>query len=161
MMHTTSPQKRLSGKTVLVILVGFFAIVIGMNALMASYALGTFDGTTEDDAYRKGLGFNERIAAQADAADLGWSLGVSAKVLDEASQTVRIDITPEGVEYPAIDGQLWRQTAKGMDVALPFVPAGDGTYSAVADLPALGRWELRVTARKRDADVRFRQTLMF
>lgn len=158
---TTMAEKRLTGRMVLAALVGFFALVIGMNILMASFALGTFDGTTEDDAYRKGLDFNARIVAQDNAAKLGWSLSVDARLIDETRNTVQIDIAPQGVKSPAIEGLLWRQTADGMDVALAFAPAGDGTYSAIADLPALGRWELRVTAKRGDTAVRFLQDLVF
>lgn len=154
-------EKKLTGRMVLGGLVGFFALIIGMNILMASFALGTFDGTTEADAYRKGLGFNARIAAKEDAKQLGWSMTVGADMLDAKTKTVRINVSPSGVRSPAITGMLWRQTTDGMDVELPFAPAGDGTYRAIAQLPALGRWELRLLADKGEDKVTFRQELFF
>ncbi|MEO0412988.1 MAG: FixH family protein [Pseudomonadota bacterium] len=154
-------EKKLTGRMVLSGLIGFFALVIGMNILMASFALGTFDGTTEPDAYRQGLGFNARIAAKADAKQLGWVMAVEVDMLDPGTNTVRIDVTPEGVRSPIITGLLWRQTADGMDVELPFAPVGDGTYSAIAQLPALGRWELRLLADKGGESVKFREELFF
>jgi len=46
--------------------VGGMLLVIVVNGVMISYALGTFPGLSTEDAYRRGLAYNQTIAA-ADA----------------------------------------------------------------------------------------------
>ena len=62
----------IQGRHVLVLLLGFFAVVASANAVMIYGALSTFGGLDTPDAYRKGLAYNQRIDAAAAQAQLGW-----------------------------------------------------------------------------------------
>ncbi len=68
----------MTGRTVLICLVGFFAVVAGVNAVMIRAAVSTFGGVETANAYQAGLAFAREIAA-AEAQDaLHWQ--VRAKV---------------------------------------------------------------------------------
>ena len=58
---TTGP--RLTGWKVLGILVAFFATVATVNGIMIHYALSTFPGVEDDQAYEHGLHYNDTLAA--------------------------------------------------------------------------------------------------
>ena len=59
----------LTGKHVLVITVSAFAVIIGVNVLLAVKAVSTFPGLEVENSYVAGQGFNERKSAQE---ALGW-----------------------------------------------------------------------------------------
>ena len=64
-------DKPLSGRTVLFILLGFFGVVIGVNAVMAALAIGTMPGLENETPYQAGIGYNAEIgAARAQAAPI-------------------------------------------------------------------------------------------
>ena len=56
---------RITGRHVLFAMLAFFAVVIGVNATMITYAVGTFSGEEEADAYRKGLDYNQTLARRS------------------------------------------------------------------------------------------------
>lgn len=158
MTESASLMKRLTGKHVLFSLLGFFALVIGMNAVMATIAIRSFDGRVEPNAYRDGLAFNKRIGAARQAAELGWDM--TAAIAAE-----RITLTllgPGGIALSGADveGMLWRPTAKGMDQRLAFHSIGNGVYEADMQSGLSGRWDLRLVVRRGDDQVTFRREVM-
>ena len=59
----------LTGRHVLAITVSAFAVIIGVNVLLAVKAVSTFPGLEVENSYVAGQDFNERKAAQE---ALGW-----------------------------------------------------------------------------------------
>lgn len=49
-------------------------IVVAVNAVLLTLAIGTFPGLTTEDAYRKGLAYNRTLAAADAQAARGWVL---------------------------------------------------------------------------------------
>ena len=69
----------LTGRTVLLCLVGFFAIVALANAIMINAAVSTFSGVETSSSYQAGLAF-ERDAAAAHAQDeLHWQVQANVR----------------------------------------------------------------------------------
>ncbi len=68
------PGKPLTGLKVLVWLVGFFGIVASANGLMIHYAVSTFRGLEEKNAYTAGLAYNRQIAAEKAQDARGWTV---------------------------------------------------------------------------------------
>ena len=70
-------RKAFTGRHAAMILVAFFGTVIGVNMVMASFALSTFGGTVVDNSYVASQHYNEWLA-RADAQDrLGWDKSVT------------------------------------------------------------------------------------
>ena len=55
------------------VFLGFFATVFVVNGAMIYSAVSTHSGLVANEPYRKGLHYNERIAADERQARLGWT----------------------------------------------------------------------------------------
>ena len=72
-LPTRRRQQGLRGRHVLVVFLGFFAAVFLVNGAMIYSAVSTHTGLVANEPYRKGLHYNERIAADERQARLGWT----------------------------------------------------------------------------------------
>ena len=61
--HDKRRPRELTGRTVLMCLIGFFAVVAGVNAIMIRAAVSTFGGVETANAYQAGLAFGRDIGA--------------------------------------------------------------------------------------------------
>jgi nitrogen fixation protein FixH len=80
MSPTVLPARReqgLTGSHVLVGFLAFFGIIFAVNGSMIYNAVTTNAGLVANEPYRKGLYYNERIAADERQAQLHWSDGVA------------------------------------------------------------------------------------
>ena len=64
----------LSGRTVLLSLLGFFGIVIAANGALVAFAIGTMPGLETEKPYQAGIGYNAEIAVARAQAGRGWRL---------------------------------------------------------------------------------------
>ena len=62
----------IKGHHVLLGLVGFFGVMLIVNAIFVYFALATFSGGDTTNPYRKGLEYNETLAAAERLAARGW-----------------------------------------------------------------------------------------
>lgn len=69
---------RLTGRHVLYILVGAFALVFAVNGYMIWRAIGSFPGLVTESSFRDSQRFNADIAAARAQADRGWRVDVTA-----------------------------------------------------------------------------------
>lgn len=154
-------EKTLNGRVVLISLLGFFGLIIGMNILMAWFALDTFDGQVEENAYRGGLQFNERIANARSQEASGWSANV---VVLGGARSVQVQLmqgSRAALAGARVEGLLWRQSVQGMDVPLAFEETRPGQYHATIPKGVHGRYELRFSAQRAGREVAFKQDIEF
>lgn len=145
-------MSELTGRHVLGITVGAFAVIIGVNVLMAWKAVSTFPGLEVQNSYVASQQFE--AARQAQEA-LGWSLtetyeagrGLELRFTDAAGQPVQV----EGLEV-----LVGRTTSAAADQRPAFLREA-GAYVAEIDL-APGKWMLHVSAAAADG-TRFQQRL--
>ncbi|MBI5104899.1 MAG: FixH family protein, partial [Solirubrobacterales bacterium] len=62
----------ITGKHVLLGMLAFFGLIIAVNIVMMRLALSTHTGVVAENTYRKGVKYNEEIAASERMALLGW-----------------------------------------------------------------------------------------
>ena len=130
----------LTGKHVFAITASAFAVIIGVNLVLAFQAVSTFPGLEVDNSYVASQGFNDRKAAQE---DLGWTMtpGYDAGRLTLAFH----DRDGQPVQVTDLQVLIGRTTEAKEDSWPAFTPVGLG-YAA--DLPIwLGNWMVKVTAR--------------
>lgn len=141
----------LTGRHVFAITTGAFAIIIGVNVLLAWKAVSTFPGLEVENSYVAGLDFNERKAAQ-DA--LGWVLTPTY----EAGR-IKLAFTDKSGKPVTVQGLkvLVGRTTEASDDLWPDFAQTDGVYAADAAL-GRGKWMLKVTAAAADGTV-FEQRL--
>jgi nitrogen fixation protein FixH len=136
-------MRELTGRHVFAITAGSFAVIIGVNLLLAWKAVDTFPGLEVQNSYVAGQGFNERKAAQE---ALGWTLTPAY-----ADGRVTLAFTGrDGLPVRVSDLQvlIGRTTVASQDIWPDFTQTGDA-YTAPLTLRR-GKWMVKVTARSAD-----------
>jgi nitrogen fixation protein FixH len=146
--------RELTGRTVLVCLVAFFAVVGGVNAIMVRAAVSTFGGVETESAYQAGLAF-ARDVSEAEAQDaLHWQ--VSAKVAAEGGSRL-VEVTARDAAGRPLAGlaavaRLAHPGDKRLDHVLELHERGAGRFEGHADAPA-GQWTLLIDLERDGARV--------
>jgi nitrogen fixation protein FixH len=151
-MNGPKRPRQITGRTVLIALLAFFAVVATVNAIFIVSALRTHPGLSEDNAYQAGLAYN-RVLADAEAQRaLGWRL-----TLDETTDgrlAFRLgDRHDDAVIVEAATAQLRRPGRQAADRVIALVGDGPGLWHApVADLTP-GNWDVHVEFMRAGASV--------
>lgn len=143
--------KPLTGRTVLFITVGAFAVVIGVNITMAVMAVGTFPGLEVENSYVASQEFDAKREAQE---RLGWKIET-----DYALGLLTVSfINAQGLPVePADFSVLIGRTTEAEDDIRPSFSGINGRYSTPLDLDG-GKWMMVVEAKAEDG-TEFRQRL--
>jgi nitrogen fixation protein FixH len=143
-------RQGLHGSHVLGICVGFFAAVFIVNGAMIYLAITTNSGLSANEPYRKGLNYNERIAAGDRQARLGWTEALEVT----RDGRVRLWLTEADgrpVRGIKIVGLLGRPATNRYDIPLKLVEASPGHYEARTTVLPEGGWLLSLEARELEA----------
>ena len=132
-------ERVITGRHVFIITASAFAVIIGVNLLLAYKAVATFPGLEVKNSYVASQSFDADRKAQV---ALGWD--VSAKVEGGVLRLSILDEAGNPVRVAKLDGTLGRATEVKDDSTPDF--AFDGTvYAAPVDLDP-GNWNLRMVA---------------
>lgn len=143
--------RELTGRKVFLITASAFAVIIGVNVLLAVKAVSTFPGLEVPNSYVASQTFDaDRAAQQA----LGWTL-VPAYADGRLTLAFR-DRSGRPVRPRDLDVLIGRPTEAVDDRRPDFAFAG-GAFSAPVSL-APGRWMILLEARADDG-TRFKQRL--
>lgn len=159
---STKPVKKFTGKKALLWLVGFFLVVFIVNGLMAYFALGTWGGLETDDAYRKGIHYNEQIAAAEAQQKSGWKIKLSHS--PAALQGDRIDVAvtrPDEDLPPArLTAHITRAVTNVHDQEIILSKSADNIYTAPVTLPEPGQWTVTILVTRPEGPIyRHRQKI--
>lgn len=152
-MSDNGTGKELTGRKVLFIFVGAFAIIIGVNLFMAYSAVGTFPGLVVKNSYVASQTFDaERKAQEA----LGWE----AEAALEGGYLTLTLTGPDGLpaRVEGVEGFLGRATNRTSDQTLAFEQNDRGVHVAPIEPIEAGKWELRFVATAANG-VPFRQQI--
>ena len=136
-------ERQFTGRHAAIIFVSAFAIIIGVNLVLAFSAVKTFPGLEVKNSYVASQEFDERKAAQT---ALGWTVGAS-----HTGGLLTLSITDKlgkPVEVATLDAVLGRPThvKDDMEPAFQF----DGiAYVAPVELSD-GNWNIRMKATAAD-----------
>jgi nitrogen fixation protein FixH len=140
-MTSANPPGRFTGRHMATILIGFFAVVLAVNLLLAVLAGGTFGGVVVENSYVASQHFNRWLDAAAAGRGLGWKANASrrsdgkvAVVLSGADGAAKLFAT---ARHPL--GRL-------PDQSLAFARDASGIFVSQQALPD-GRWQLRMEAQ--------------
>ncbi len=128
------------------LIVGFFVVIAGVLSTFVYLAVTTYRGVVTEQAYEKGVAYNDIIARAEGQDKKGWlsSIEVDGRRIvftlrDQRRDTIKVD---------AVDLVMFRPTQDGMDRVYTMQMQTNGSYVAdVSDLPATGIWEVRITAQ--------------
>jgi len=150
------PVKPLTGRTVLIALLGFFAVVASVNGVFIVYALRTHPGLSDANAYQAGLAYNQVLAEAEAQRQLGWQVALDDETAVAGRFTLRLsDRHGDAVIAEAATAQLRRPGLEAADREIALVAAGPGLWHMpTADL-APGNWDVHVEVL-RDGAVAYR-----
>ncbi|MBL8643341.1 MAG: FixH family protein [Rhodospirillaceae bacterium] len=149
MSDMTAPATPMTGRHVLLWLLGAFAAICIANAALVWFALETFTGETQPKSYATGLDFNrtlEQVAAQH-----ARGLSVQGSVTSPAARTVTIesryrDSAGAPLNGLSVTASFSRPTHEGYDFTEQMTDQGGGVFSARVTTPLAGVWNVRLTA---------------
>lgn len=133
-----------SGRWIPWTFVGGFGVVIGANVALILFSLGSWTGLETTDAYRKGLAYNDVLAAAEAQAARGWEHAID--YADERLEVRLRDADGRGLEGLVVTATFIRPTNEGDDVTVLMAAEGAGRYGAPVALPYAGNWDVRVRA---------------
>lgn len=130
-------------------------LVVAVNVVLIAYAIGTFPGLRTENAYGKGLKYNETLAAVEAQERLGWRSDITLTPLTSDAGARRVVVSAvlldrEGRPLTGLAARalITRPTVKGHDIGTPLVEQADGRYGAEVTLPLPGVWDIRVHAHR-------------
>ena len=122
--------------------VAFFVVLAAMDGTFVYLATSSHTGLVTDQAYERGLAYNETIAAAEKSANLEWQVDIE---LAGSDLIVRLD-DAEGVpvEGAMVRAKVSRPTQEGYDFELMLSQVAGGTYTGPITFPLDGQWDVRV-----------------
>ena len=110
-----------------------------MNGYFLYAALKTHTGVVANEPYRKGLAYNDRIAADERQSTLGWAAEVEVERSGLVTLTL-VDRIGRPVSGQAVSGTIGRPATGHSDHVLALEEAAAGRYVATVSDLAPGAW---------------------
>jgi nitrogen fixation protein FixH len=129
--------------------VGFFGVVLVANSIMLYIAFSTWTGLAADQAYDRGIRYNEELAAASAQDALGWTADYAFTDMGDRHVRVALALATETgvpVEGGVVSAKFVRPTHYGHDFTIRLESDREGGFVGEAELPLSGQWEVRLTA---------------
>lgn len=145
----------LTGRAVLLWLVGFFVVVFAVNAVLVRAAISTFGGVETLSSYKAGLQFEHEagLAQRQDA--LHWQ--VSGKLTRDSAGAAQLDVTARDAAGAPLagltaDARLAHPADDRLDHVIAVRPVAAGVFHGAAQAQP-GQWELIIDLYRGDERV--------
>ncbi len=158
----TKSTGRPAGRWIPWVFVGAFLVVLAANGTMIAVAISTFTGMETTSAYKKGLSYNERLAAAAAQEALGWQASLDAEAGDAGRVIITFALDDHtGAPIAAADlfAKVDRPLQDGLEQTIVFDEIASGRYAATIDLPLKGQWEIQIAADARGHRYQFTERI--
>lgn len=145
MSRASSFPKPLTGRKVLLMLLGFFGVVIGVNGIMMKLAIQTLPGTEVDSAYSASLAYGHEIAAARDQNLRNWKVDAHIGRGPDGAATLQVearDNAGKPMSGLKFQGRFERPTDRRADRPVELAETGIGIYRGSASAIASGQWDL-------------------
>ena len=148
-------KRELTGRAVLLWLVGFFAVIFAVNGVLVQAATSTFRGLETESSYKAGLMFTADVDSAQRQEDLHWQ--IDGKLLrDRAGETV-LEFSAHDDKGAALTGltavaRLAHPADALLDRKIELKSTGAGLFRGKADAQP-GQWELIVDLFRGDERV--------
>jgi nitrogen fixation protein FixH len=142
---------------VLFCLVAFFAVVVGVNAVMIGAAVTTFSGVETRNAYQAGVAFAREEAAAEAQESRHWR--VNSSLRSEANGLAQVELSAQDRSGQPLAGleatvSLIHPNDRRLDRPVTMLANAPGRFSGVVT-PSRGQWDL-VIELSRDGERLFR-----
>ncbi len=140
----------LSGRGVLLWLLGFFGIIISVNVWFVMASVRTFSGEDEQKPYLQGVEYNQTLARRAVQHSLNWQASVISSRVHGNIVRVMIQLRrPDGspVSGLSLSGELRHPSDEGRDTPATLKEVAPGAYQATVGGITPGAWDLVAETR--------------
>jgi nitrogen fixation protein FixH len=154
---TERRPRELTGRTVLLCLVGFFAVVASVNAVMMTAAVTTFSGVETVNSYQAGVTFAREEAAAVAQESRHWT--VNSSLRPQANGLTQVELSAQDragqpLARIAATVSLIHPNDRRLDRPVAMQATAPGRFSGVVT-PSPGQWDL-VIELSRDGERLFR-----
>ncbi len=153
-----SPERKpreLTGRAVLLWLVGFFGIVFAINGYMADAAITTFAGVDTPSSYEAGQMFEHEAELAREQDAMHWKVDGNLNLdrVGEAVLDMRVrDAEGQPVGGLRADARLWHPADSRRDHVIHLAKTGPGVFHGEAHARS-GKWELIIDFYRGDKRV--------
>jgi nitrogen fixation protein FixH len=149
-MHNSARRPRrpreLTGRAVLIWLIGFFAVVFAVNGWLVQAATSTFGGLETQSSYKAGLMFEQEVAKAERQQALQWR--VDGKLARASAGQAVLDISVRDAHGAPVaglsaDARLAHPADERLDHVIHLARIGAGAFHG-EDQAQPGQWELIV-----------------
>jgi nitrogen fixation protein FixH len=154
MTTTTTPAatgRPITGRTVLVWLIGFFAVIFAANAAFIYLAVSTFPGLEVASSYKAGQEFEAEVEAAHRQAERAWAVDGSAILGSEGADVTVSFADRDGLVLAGLDvrATLAHTVDTAHDRSAVLAETAPGTYAAHLPDVTAGQWTLVIEASRR------------
>lgn len=144
--QSRSREFKVTGRLVLICLLGFFGLVFAVNGAMVYAARSTFGGVETASSYKAGLNFNRDIATAKAQQQLGWQ--VDGEIVRGGSGDAVLDVRAKDRNGVPLSGltlqaRLVHPTDARNDRDIVLTDRGAGQFRGEVTAAA-GQWELAI-----------------
>lgn len=142
----------IKGWHVLAAMIGFFGVIFVVNGIFLYKALQTHTGVVSQQPYRKGLGYNERIAFERNQDSLGWQ---ETLTLGAGADTLTFELKDKAgspVTGLRVTGSIGRPSTVEHDAKLMMEEREPGRYVATFTAREPGGWLVDLAATRLDGN---------
>ena len=141
--NTGRKQSGVTGRTVFICLVGFFAVITGINAIMITAAVSTFGGVETESSYKAGLAFSRDMAAVRAQDALRWQVTTWVSPIHEGAAQLNLSVSDSaGRPVSGLEARI--------RLAHPTDRRRDVVVTAIEDRPGHFNGESPVSPGQRD-----------
>ena len=136
----------LLGRHVLMMMLSFFGVIVAVDGFMIYRAVSTFGGLDTQNAYKKGLAYNQRISRDVEQARAGWQDTVE---IGGAPQHLRVELRDHAggpIAGKRLVTRIGRPATDRFDVTLDLAETAAGVYEAALPVVAEGSWIVELSA---------------
>ena len=142
---------KLTGHGVLLMVMGFFGVIILTNAIFITAAIRTFRGEDEAKPYLQGVEYNQTLIRRAEQVKLGWHASISDQRLPTGLVLLTVDVAGPDGKAPkglVLTGELRHPADEHRDRTLHFAETAPGHFETLLRDISPGRWEMVVSNRQ-------------
>jgi nitrogen fixation protein FixH len=150
MMSVMPKPAGIRGIHVAAMMVAFFTVVVGLDALFITLAVRSHPGEQVRNSYVLGLEYNEELARRAKQQQLGWT--VEAGLADDgATLSVRLrDATGHPLKGMAVALRVHVAGSRQDQEPVWLTEVSPGEYATMMTLERPARMDARLEIRERD-----------
>lgn len=150
-MTDIKTQSKKDGRNVLFALLAFFAVFCSVDAYFVYKAVKTHTGTVAENAYERGLAYNETL----DKAERQRRLGITSEVFyKNGILYLTLNNKNKQMHNVVVKAHVTRAVQEKYDFNVSMKPHENDIFATELDLPLKGLWTAHIEATWQDSKQR-------